>query len=514
MRQERTIQASIFDVFSQHELGRELKAMSDLLDDHREVCGWVAAELRRHGLKPTGRKGLPAETVLRCGVLKQHRQLSYQELAFYLTDSATFRAFARLPVHWTPKKSVLQNTISAISAATWERINRHLLRQARTAKLESGEMLRVDSTVTDAPVHPPTDSSLLWDSVRMMVRLLGEADDLLAGLGWRNHSRRAKKRSRSIQFCRSADKRKRLYRDLLKVTRATLDYVDAAMARLTAARLADIKVEAWLAAVRQYRPLIARIIAQTERRVLDGEQVPAADKLVSLFEPHTDIIVKGSREVQYGHKLNLSTGKTGMILDLVIEDGNPADTDRFQPMLDRHIEHYGKAPRQSAADGGYASTANLAQAKALGVRDVAFHKKRGLAIEDMVKSRWVYRKLRNSRPTSPGRDRGQHLLPQTGLRAQPLHLERPGSLQGLRLVLGRGLQSRPVRPPQADLAQPSQPMPATGQRPAQRHADKPPDTDQSTERRNPAESNARSRTHAGHPTLSHLPPLQSKARKH
>ena len=82
---------------------------------------------------------------------------------------------------------------------------------------------------------------------------------------------------------------------------------------------------------------------------------------------------------------------------LVIEDGNPADADRFQPMLDRHIEHYGKAPRQSAADGGYASTANLAQAKALGVRDVAFHKKRGLKIEDMVKSRWVYRKLRNFR---------------------------------------------------------------------------------------------------------------------
>ena len=140
-------------------------------------------------------------------------------------------------------------------------------------------------------------------------------------------------------------------------------------------------VEAWLAAVRQYRPLIARIIAQTERRVLDGEQVPAADKLVSLFEPHTDIIVKGSREVQYGHKLNLSTGKTGMILDLVIEDGNPADTDRFQPMLDRHIEHYGKAPRQSAADGGYASTANLAQAKVLWASgDVAAPQGAGLAI--------------------------------------------------------------------------------------------------------------------------------------
>jgi IS5 family transposase len=169
------------------------------------------------------------------------------------------------------------------------------------------------------------------------------------------------------------------------------------MARLSAALLADIEVEAWLAALRHYLPLIERIIEQTERRVLNGEQVPAADKLVSLFEPHADIIVKGRRAVQYGHKLNLSTGKTGMILDLVIEDGNPADADRFQPMLDRHIEHYGKAPRQSAADGGYASAANLAQAKALGIRDVAFHKKRGLAIEDMVKSRWVYRKLRNFR---------------------------------------------------------------------------------------------------------------------
>ncbi len=397
MRQERTIQASIFDVFSQHELGRELKAMSDLLDQHREICAWVAADLRRHGLKPTGRKGLPAETVLRCGLLKQHRQLSYEELAFYLSDSASFRAFARQPVHWTPKKSVLQKTVTAISAETWERISRQLQHQAKQAKVENGEMLRLDSTVTDAPIHPPSDSSLLWDGVRVMVRLLAEAEDLAPGLDWHNHSRRAKRRNQSIQFCRSAGKRKRLYRDLIKVTCATVGYVQAAMARVRATLMAGIEVDAWLAAVRHYLPLIERIIEQTERRVLNGQQVPAGDKLVSLFEPHTDIIVKGAREVQYGHKLNLGTGKSGMILDLVIEPGNPTDSERFQPMLDRHIEHYGKAPRQSAADGGFASTDNLAYAKAAGVKDVAFHKKRGLHVEDMVKSHWVYRKLRNFR---------------------------------------------------------------------------------------------------------------------
>ena len=131
--------------------------------------------------------------------------------------------------------------------------------------------------------------------------------------------------------------------------------------------------------------------------MFDGEAVSASEKVVSLFEPHTDIIVKGSREVQYGHKLNLVSGRSGLILDVVIERGNPADSQRFVPMLERHAERYGCMPRQAAADGGYASTENLRVAKDKGVEDVAFHKKRGLAIEDMVKSQWVYRRLRNFR---------------------------------------------------------------------------------------------------------------------
>ena len=153
----------------------------------------------------------------------------------------------------------------------------------------------------------------------------------------------------------------------------------------------------WQAEFGQYRPLIERIVGQTERRVFQGETVAATEKIVSLFEPHTDIIVKGGREVEYGHKLSLTTGRSGLILDLVIEAGNPADSERFLPMLERHIAFYGEAPRQTAADGGFASRHNLGEAKALGVRDVAFHKKAGLRVMDMVKSNWVYRKLRNFR---------------------------------------------------------------------------------------------------------------------
>ena len=87
--------------------------------------------------------------------------------------------------------------------------------------------------------------------------------------------------------------------------------------------------ERWRAEVTHYLPLIARIITQSERRVLRGEAVPAGEKLVSLFEPHADIIVKGGRQVQYGHKLNLVIGKSGLILDVVVEAGNPADAERF-----------------------------------------------------------------------------------------------------------------------------------------------------------------------------------------
>src|SRR5215475_4260461 len=136
MRLQRIIQATIFENFAEHEIGRELRAMSQWLDQHRELLALVMDDLRGCEVQATGRDGLSAETVLRCALLKQYRQLSYEELAFHLEDSASFRAFARLPMGWTPKKAVLQKTISAITAASWEAINRAVVGNARQTKLE------------------------------------------------------------------------------------------------------------------------------------------------------------------------------------------------------------------------------------------------------------------------------------------------------------------------------------------------------------------------------------------
>lgn len=136
--------------------------------------------------------------------------------------------------------------------------------------------------------------------------------------------------------------------------------------------------ELWQATVCHYRPLIEQIIAQTERRVLGGEAVPAGEKLVSLFELRADIIVKGRRDVDCGHKINLTTGRSGLILDLVIEAGNPADSERLLPMLERHIAFYGQAPRQAAAEWRLCQPRQSEPgAKAWGVRYMASHKKAG-----------------------------------------------------------------------------------------------------------------------------------------
>lgn len=397
MRQERTVQATIFEVFARHEIGCALQAISQWLDGQRPLVSLVAGDLRRQGVRETGRRGLPAETVLRCALLKQQRQLSYEELAFHLEDSASFRAFARLPLRWSPKKSVLHQTISALRPQTWEAVNQALLVSAQQEKLESGATVRIDSTVSAALMHPPSDSTLLWDAVRVMTRLLRRAGRLpeAPAMRWRDRRRLAKKRARAIDYSRGKAKKRVLYRELIAAVQATRAELQTVAEGLP--ETVGMAAERWRAGVNHYLPLIARIIDQSERRVLKGEAVPAGEKLVSLFEPHADIIVKGGREVQYGHKLNLATGKSGLILDVVVEAGNPADAERFLPMLDRQIARRGAPPRQTAADGGYASRDNLKQAKARGVQDVAFHKKCGIAVADMVKSQWVYRRLRNFR---------------------------------------------------------------------------------------------------------------------
>jgi len=386
-----------------NEVARELEAISQVLDQNPGILDPVFQDLVKYQRTDTGRGGMTAEQVLRCAILKQYRELTYKELAFHLEDSIAFRSFARLDLGQYPCGSTLQDNIKAIAAETWEAVNRMVLEQAAQQKVEKGRVVRLDSTVVESHIHHPTDSSLLLDGIRVITRLL-QAGKGLNPTPWytfADHQRAAKKRGLQILNARKDTVRHQAYRELLSLARRVQGYARQAIAELkgfVGADLAEtIAAHQIVAQLERAVALLKRVRSQTERRVLRGEKVPAGEKVVSFFECHTDVIVKGRRDTQYGHKIFLSGGRSGLILDCVIARGNPADAAMFPDLLTRQEAIYGRIPLKTAADGGFASGDNLRLAKGQGVKDVMFAKKRGLGILAMVKSRWVYKKLRNFR---------------------------------------------------------------------------------------------------------------------
>lgn len=390
MRAKRTRQMSRYEAFAEHEIGQELKTISEWLDRHVEVLEWVADDIQRKRLKRTGRGGMSIESVLRCGLLKQHWQWSYEVLSFHLSDSATAAAFARLPNRICPTDSALQGVIVMIRGETWERINRALVKDALSNSLETLKQARIDSTVTETLIHTPWDSTLLGDAERVLERLMTEAREHNPQLRYTCHRRVVKKQIRAIRTGKGEESRRTHYGKLICCVRQTLGAVQAEIAT-------QQQSQGWMNRAEHYVELSGRIIDQAFRRVIKGEKVAAADKVVSVFEPHTDIIVKDRRDTRYGHKLNLTTGKHGMALDVAIEVGNPADSSRLLPMIRRIQEGYGKLPRQVAADAGYASKENIREAKALGIKAVGLPRKRGMSVEEMTGSEWIYRKLKRFR---------------------------------------------------------------------------------------------------------------------
>lgn len=396
MRETRNAQASIFDFYAEHEHGRQLKTLSDLLDEHAEIAQWVALDLNTNG-GIGGARGLSAESVFRCLLLKQILQVSYERLAFHLSDSETYKTFARLEAGRCPSRSGLQSTLRRVSAKTLERINRFLLQNWLLSGDITGDKLRIDSTVVESKITPPSDSGLLNDGIRVLSRLFSKSQ-YATGVKLRLVDQR--KRSKSLSFrifnAKKAEKQV-LYPELLRCARTVNKQAARALLMVETSGKSNRKTVQWIEQVSHYQWLLSRVIEQTKRRVIDNEPVPSDEKIVSVFEEHTDIIVKGMRDVQYGHKINLATQENGFIIYLSIESGNPSDKDLYLPVLDALEIHHRILPRSTVCDGGYASQANVTSGRAKGVRQTAFHKRVGLGCHAMGVKEKTLKRLRNFR---------------------------------------------------------------------------------------------------------------------
>jgi len=399
MRNKNSKQLKIVEPGIDHEHAKELKEIHRVIDENSSILDLIYTDLIRGLDDPgAGREGMTARQVFCVLLIKQMNGFSYKALQYHLADSRTYRWFCGFGIaDEIPSDITLNRDIKKIRPETMEAINRILIVAAAKKGIEKGRKVRVDCTVTETNIHHPTDSSLLLDCVRVLCRYTQRAKENW-GIPATDHTRRAKKRAMGILNAKRNKQRVPLYRDLIKVTKKTVADAERTLELLKNVATDSVMSLASLCAnLAHYIPLAKQVIEQTERRVLGGESLKPEEKIVSIFEEHTDIIKKDRRDTYYGHKLAITGSASGLLTDLVIEEGNPADAKLAEKMIKRQEDIYGRLPRQAAFDGGFSSRANLKNIKGLGVKDVMFSKRCGLKISDMVKSTWVYKRLRNFR---------------------------------------------------------------------------------------------------------------------
>jgi len=385
---------------SNSKMSKKLEKISEVLQKDKSYLENVAENFKTPKNSSSGAKGMTVEQVVRVALLKQLCQLSYEDLFDELNDNISYRRFAKIHEGEVPKKMTLNDNIKKISPEGWEEIHKVIIKTAKELGVEKGKSVRMDSTGVESNIHYPTDGELLWDCVRVIDRIIGGVLDEYPDMeiGYHNHTRRAKKRRYRIVNTSSKEKRVEAYKDLLKVSRMTGKYGESCIEQLEQrVKQGDIEAVVYKENLSGYLESLKVIMNQAELRVLDGEQVEAKDKLVSIFETHSDILAKGKRKVMFGHKILLSGGESNLILDCMIERGNWSDAENFETGIDRLNERYEIHPEEITTDGGFASKDNYGYAVGKGIKKVLFTKNCTSKIIELVKTSRAYKRLKKFR---------------------------------------------------------------------------------------------------------------------
>jgi IS5 family transposase len=353
----------------------EFCVIDTILEEHPELIRMLKDDICRGSKESNfGRQDIPSvEQVVRCAIYKEVRGIDYEELDGHQDDSKICEQFLKLDGKQFSQKT-LQKYISRISGRKLNELMVALNRLMIEEAYEDVSKLVQDSTVVESDIHYPTNNSLVWDCIKESHRLLSHLKEEINAVSCRDYMKGAKKTFYKINNTKSADKRAELFRKQLVTFMKCINQVSNAIKKKLEYGVVSIKSAALLHELEELLPLMGKVYSQTERHEIRKETVANADKVFSIYERHTDIIVKGAREVQFGHKVNLGCGKSNLILGVDILRGNPADTILYQGMIDKVVTDYGIVPNAITTDGGYASKANLEYAKSKGIGNIVFTK--------------------------------------------------------------------------------------------------------------------------------------------
>jgi transposase, IS5 family len=364
-----------------------LTQMDTLLDDDTLFQAVKTDLLKRYPHTASdGRPSTPVEVILRMLVVKHLYGWSFPQTTHFVSDSLVLRQFCRVYVAPVPDQSTLNRWAHLIQPATLQRLLAHLVQLARQLQVTQGRKLRLDGTVVETTIHHPTDSTLLTDGVRVLSRALGKAKALLRQgpalpqevfTDCTPQARQQMQRIMEVARQRgeaAAEGLKTTYRALLHLTTTVVARAQQVQAALVTQ--APTTAHQIAATIAHYVPLIEQVITPTTRRVLQGEQVPASEKLVSLFEPHTAIIRKGKpgKPTEFGRVLWLAEVDGGLISQYAVVEGNADEKAQLPPSVDHHRQQCGHPPAVLAGDRGLHSARNERYARATGITEVVLPK--------------------------------------------------------------------------------------------------------------------------------------------
>ncbi len=330
----------------------------------------------------TGRHSTPVEVILRMLAVKRLYRLSYEQTEYQVRDSLVLRQFCRVYLNEVPDDTTLIRWAALIQPETLEQFNQRLTELATQLKVTKGRKLRTDGTVVETNIHHPSDSSLLADSVRVLGRTLRRAKEVLIERTdlhqeiFRNRVRSVRRLARQVgEAMRKNGETAReqgmhAYRKLVKATQKTIEQAQQVLPALQA--MTGKEAERLTEVLETFIPRAEQVVSQTIRRVFQGEKVPAGEKIVSLFEPHSAIIRrnKARKPTEYGHKVWLDEVDGGIVTRWEVLEGNPNDEQQWLPSLEHHIKCFGRPPNQMSADRGVHSTHNEHIAQERGVKRV------------------------------------------------------------------------------------------------------------------------------------------------
>lgn len=365
------------------EMEPELGQIDKVLEDEA-IYQMVKSDLSQRYPKTqqTGRQSTPVEVILRVLVVKHLYNLSYEKTEKAVKDSLVLRRFCRVYFENVPDDSTLIRWSNQIKPETLKSLHERVVQIARELKVSKGRKLRSDGTVVETNIHYPTDSSLLDDGVRVLSRHLKRAQKVLgdgieiAKSVFRDRSRSARSLKRKIEGLarQGAEKTKPLYQKLVSVARASVKQAQSVIEKLQGEQTKT--TEKLKQELETFVTRTQQVLEQTLRRVFKQETVSAREKIVSIFEPHTDIIKRGKagKATEFGHKVWLDEVEGGIVSDYRILEGNPADSEQWQVAIDKHIEQFGNAPYQASADRGVYSAPNETYASNKGIKRIILPK--------------------------------------------------------------------------------------------------------------------------------------------